>query len=799
MPRYRPFIVSSIGAIPYLYYRAENWPICLPAVAEDIEQQSSNSIDSGDYHDHIGEIWGPSAPYLDPNGCSLVTGRNVGIKFDKVGTFTATDDWYDPLYNMPGILIPNQTAGAAAAELIQHDTDSVMKQYKMVIRRGIPPVSSSPTSSNCYLRIQFCYGSVIDYRLVFDYSRPVRLQVSYDTGATWTDITSAKKLPLSEDIFHLYNDCIPIRTKHDQDKGVFCLYLSDSLALMHKPPTVTAGVNPLAANTGRIRITESNGWMSFYMAQAFHKDILVNRKFSVPAPHNAGSAFVVGNALTDDTQNFTGTISNDGSGNFDVSANVSKTDDSGLGLGSSQPPRFTDVTAVVPAYWLDHIVGGVNPTTIHTPKSMRMDETETWDENERTGSFSGTLYINNYTGQYNGVVGKQACNIRASIDNGTTLWDRVTGTSGASDNGIGLENPIAGINIVRVPVYDKSDMMGNGQPSVVLGYEHQFDGHCLFNVIRYLTEKGNIHPSRLLLPDSTSGLPDVASIAGSGSLAGGIYYPPGAPTTAPGTNGYAPYGPADSVCPYPILGRGVGDSPRYVFGRSMTPWQCLQRLVMEESFEYIDPITHVSTFIPYMMYFDKLGYFHFEPYHPILLNPVCGFSSNAPLAASLYPTITVGGSPVAITWYPMEGFNLNSAISQVRSDITFQSVDALTNEVLQAHLDMPASAKELIGHASNWVEGSGRWGEQLTLEDLVITAGAQASIPTDVGSGDIPFLPFLHAGQRVAIMHPYTGNVPADFYITQLTSSYGHASLYGQDGKQMNRSQFFARAVVNFL
>lgn len=799
MPHYDPFIVSSIGAIPYLYGRAENWPICLPAVAEDIENQANSSIDRGDYHDHIGEIWGTSAPYLDPNGCSLVTGRNLGITFDTVGTFTATDDWNDPLYSMPGILIPNQTAGATAAELIQHNTDTVLQQYKIVLRRGVPPVSSGPTSANCYLRMQFCYGSTTDYQLVFDYSRPVRLQVSYDTGSTWADITSAKKLPLSEDLFHMFNDCIPIRTKHDQDKGVFCLYLGTGIALMHKPPTVTIGVSPLSTVQGRIRITESNGWMSLYMAQVYHKDTLINKNFTVPPPQNASMAFVVGNALTKDNQTFTGTISNDGSGNFSMSANVSKADDSGMGLGSSQPPRFTDVTAVVPAYWLTSVIGGVNPTTVAHPKTMRVDETETWNENERTGSFSGTLFINNYTGQYNGVVGKQACNIRASIDGGTTLWDRVTGTSGASDNGIGLENPMSGVNLVRVPLYDKSDMMGNGQPPVCLGYEHMFDGHCLWSVVRYLTEKGNIHPSTLLLPDSTSGLPDIPSIPGSGALLGGIYYPPNAPTIGPGTNGYAPYGPADTICPYPILGRGVGDTPRYVFGRSMTPWQCLQRLVMEESYEYIDPITSAVTWIPYMMYFDKLGYFHFEPYHPALLTPVCGFSSNAPLAASLYPNIVVGGITIPITWYPMEGFTVNSSVSQVRSDITFQSLDALTNEVLQAHLDMPPSAKELIGHASNWIEGSGRWGEQSTLEDLVTTAAAQASIPSDVASGDIPFLPFLHAGQRVRIMHPETGNVPIDFYITQLSSSYGHASLYGQDGKQMNRAQFFARAIVNFL
>lgn len=790
MTYYKPFVTAAISAQPLQYSYLVDPPLMYPAIAEDIDQQGDSYIVDGDYMDHIGEVWGESAPYLEPNGCSLTTGRNAGITFDMVGTFTAQDDWIDPLYSNFGILLPNQTAGATPPELVQHTTDTDMRHVRIVLRRGDPPVGSSPSDTNCYLYVQFLYGSATDYRLAFEYSRPVRLQVSYDTGATWQDVAQGRKLPKTEAFWHLYGGCVILETVHDQDKGYFAVSLGNGLVLMHKPPTVTLGVSPLLGLNSRLRIQESNGYCSFTMMYNFHSPVNVQNNFSVKPPTNAGLAFLVGNALTEDTQAFSGTVTNDGSGNFSWSGNVTKTDDSGLGLGSSTPPRFSDGTAIVPAFWSSTIPGGVNPTTVTHPKVMRVDEHQEWNENERIGMFSATLYVNNYTGQYNGVVGKQAITISAGIDNGVTNFPRVTGVCGSSDKGNQLDNPASAVDIIRVPVFDRSDVMGNGQPPVVLGYQVQLDGNCIYSAVRFLTEKGNIHPSGLRLPDSASGLPDVPSSGGSGALLGGIYYPPGAPTTPPGTNGYAPYGPADSVCPYPILGRGVGDTPRYIFDRGLTPWQCLQKLVMQESFEYVDPITHVSTWIPYMMYFDASGFFHFEPYHPALLSSVCGFAWDLEKAIATYPTTT---------WYPLEQFETDFSVAQMRSEITFQSTDALTNELLQAHLDMPAYTKEKIGHYSNWIEGSGWWAEQGTLNDLVLTAGGQASIPGTVSIGAIPYVPNLYAGQRVSIFHPYLGVSPVDFYIIQLDGSCGHASLYGEGGMQVNKATFVARSVVNFI
>jgi hypothetical protein len=773
MSSYNPWITAAIAAIPFEYSYLVDPPIAFPAIAEDVNEQDDGYIDTGDYKDHIGEVWGESSPYLDPNGCSLVTGRNVGITFDAIGTFLVQDDWIDPLYSTYGILLPNQGAGATPTELRQHTADTNIRYIKFVLRRGVPPLGSTPTPSNCYVYVQFLYGSMLDYRMAFEYSRPVRLQVSYDTGTTWTDVDQGRKLPTTEAFFHLYNDCVVMQTEHDQLKGYFAVNLGNGLVLMHKAPELTLGTSPLSGIDSRLRVLTSNGYTSFTVMYNYHTDVVVKNNFSVVPPTNASMAFLVGNALTQDFGTLSGAVSNDGSGNFSYTATVTKPDDSGMALGSSTPPRFTDGTCVVPAYWSTTVPGGVNPTTVTHPKCMRVDEHQVWDENNRVGYWSGTLFVNNYTGQYNGVVGKQAIQISSGINGGSTNFVRVTGVCGSADNGNQLENPASAADIIRVPVFDKSDMMGNGQPPVVLGYEVQLDGWCIFSAVRFLTEKGNIHPSTLSLADNSA-----------------IYYPPGAPTTPPGTNGYAPYGPADGTCPYPILGRGVGDTPRYVFDRSMTPWQCLQKLVMEESYEYTDPMTGLIYYIPYMMYFDANGYFHFEPYHPALLSVTCGFTYNLERAIALYP---------ATTWYPLSNFGANYSIAQMRSEITFQSVDAITNELLEAHLDMPAYTKEKIGHYSNWIEGNGRWADQGTLNDLVLTAGGQASIPSSTAMGSVPFIPNLFAGQRVSIFHPYIGASPIDFYIIQLDSSYGHGSLYGEGGTQQNTSQFVARAIANYL
>lgn len=781
----QPFITTTIQTMPSQYSYLVNPPVAVPAVAEDIHEDDSNTISDGNYQDHVGEIWGAEAPQLD--GCSLDTGRNTGIIFTKVGSgFTPKDDWIDPLYSAYGILMPDAGMGVTCG-LVQTTADTTLRHECIVLRRGVPPVASTPTPTTCYTYLEFIAGGMFNVRLAMEYSRPVRLQFSTDTGATWNDVKQARRLSNTQDFLHMNNDCLVIKTFHDPKKNVFALKLANGITLMYKPNTSIADLTTLG---GKLKLSGSNGWHAMTVFYNYHRPITVNvNKVKVGIHTNASLAFLVGSALTSDTQVVSGTgVSNDGSGNFSYSATVTKADDSGAGLGSSTPPRYTDGTLILPAYWSSTVPGGVNPSITAIMKSMICEETQVWDDGpKRIGTTSGTLYCNNYTGAYTGGAGVRACKIQASIDNNVTVYTRLTGVEGSGESGLSYQNPTAGVDFIAIPFQDKSAVMGSSTPPVVLGYEHQFDGWPLFSVVRYLCEKGNIHPNfQSTLPDTNSSLGTL--LPGSG-FGGGIYYPPDAPTTPPGTNGYAPYGVADNTCPYPILGRGVGDTPLYVFGREMTPWQVLQKLVSEEAYEYTDPITGFITYLPYMMYFDIFGYFHFEPYSPLLLTSQCGFTDNVEAARIAYP---------AISWFRFSNFTLLNSVSQMRSEITMQSIDALSNELLQAHLDMPVFVKELIGYYSNWVEGSGRWGEQSILNDLVLTAGGQASLIQRNIAAEVTFLPGLFAGQRVTVLHPYLGSSPIDFYINVMSSRYGHGTLFGDSGHQVNTTQISMRSIVNF-
>ncbi|MCX6359793.1 MAG: hypothetical protein NT029_08310 [Armatimonadetes bacterium] len=369
----------------------------------------------------------------------------------------------------------------------------------------------------------------------------------------------------------------------------------------------------------------------------------------------------------------------------------------------------------------------------YRPRVMHVHEVQVFDDIGRRMAASASVRINNRWGDMSGVFGNFSATLTASNGAGWAV-QRLRGVlAGSPGLQVSRQDPA---RYAEGVIHDPSYKLRRP-----LGQEIILDGWCIYSAVRLLMEIGQIHPDFLV------NIP------------------------------WYPYGPAGYDCPYPILGRGTGLSPRFRFMPDATVMGVLSDLVQDAG--CVDPITGVS--VPYFWGFDRWGQAHFEPFDP-------------------------RGLPVA-TWYTdtdltglhrIEEIQVINSIEDLRTEITFQGHDALTNELLNLHVPLPADLAT-AGFNYPWFERNSRWSSEEYVGRLMGSAVNAASLPGQLVRMLVPFDPNVFAGQLVGVRERQALGGSGLFVITSLESRYGLMDATGRHGEQECHSIVTARAAESLM
>src|SRR5581483_9979367 len=131
-------------------------------------------------------------------------------------------------------------------------------------------------------------------------------------------------------------------------------------------------------------------------------------------------------------------------------------DDAGDGLGSADPPFFSDAAYVLPAFWTDTLDGNPFPGVSVLPV-MQVTEKDVFDQISRTRAFSAVVTCNNYTSYLSGSYGCIAANLSAAVD-GATFYQRAQCVAGGDETGVEFfrSDPT---RLMRLPLQDRSLVM----------------------------------------------------------------------------------------------------------------------------------------------------------------------------------------------------------------------------------------------------------------------------------------------------------------------------------------------------
>ena len=734
MSTVQPFLTCSLTTVPFAYGYLNAPPYVITTLASDLFCSATGIINDGNFLRPLGAILAPSTATTDTYLSTTTTGR-TGRSF-VLNSGAATDLWKEPQNDAWGILCRDGSSGASF-ELTATTVGSVIEDAVFTIWRGDIPPGSGATSSNTFVRMELSYGSTRTYSILMAYDSPICLDWSDDGGTTWNTVAQLSGYGHIEN-YSGNNKPFQIHITANYDNNLLCIYLSDGGTLVHSP-TDGSGLPVVGCK----RITGKNGWLGFTYQPRIYGTGQVSRTNDLRYAHpQAANAWLSCGTLSQQTgQTYTNSVTSSGT-SFQWTSSWSNSDDT---VGS----QWTDGQLIIPADWQTGVPGGVNSTLTVNLAIEGMNVIEDLDDNARTFTRDGSVLINNYKHQYSQSVGNFACNLSSGTNNGSTMFRRIAGIAGVGDEGIALDNPSAGENKVRFHVTDRRVTMGASRNEPIgQEYKAQFDQWCLWSFVRYQCHRGNISDAWLTkLPDVTTGT--------------GIYVPPNAPGT------YAPYGRADSSCPYPILPSGLGDNPVMEFGENMSPWDCIQAVIADMAYPYTVAGTVVGNY-PLYMGFDHDGYFRCEPFAPDQVSPVYGFTDRIEQAATTYP---------GIIWYPLTGCTASLSISQLRSSITMIGQDWISNELLVEHRLQSTTVREAIGYYRGLVMQSERWGT-----DTYLSAVTGQSIHA----------PTVYVGDTIAVWHPNVGTTPVKYYITRLIHDV-------QDGVPCRQStQFVGRYIGNY-
>lgn len=692
-------------------------PISLPALAYEWNGGSDSSIYEGRYLAPNSEIFGKPIKLVgdtwDDSWGGTPAEENTTT---HVTCEPASVQWVDPVHKKYGCYFPDNSTTATATVTTTDTVGSVMPALDIWIRRGFSFDGISPSDVNTW-ETTIQTGA---YTLVFKNGEKIALYYLDPVSDEQVMVQNLRDLGNAEDYVKGQNGLIRVQYTPDLARNQLMIEIGEGNFIRHSHDD-KGGANPFPSDFNLV-LTHTNGWAAYQIFEVQYGNASIQAKYKLPSSVDSSSEgyFAINSLAPLGTKNDNVSVDIvpqvDGDGtisDIDVSVQVANDYDSDTDYGSTLPSRLIDGTIIVPAVWSQGVPDGTETDFIVQRPTKSIHHVSIFDDNNRFVSSYGSVELSNRFGQYTAGYRRRAIEVQLSRDNLVTSAVVCEGVSGGDT---GLEFEWQGVPYVRVPYTDNSQKM-----LVPLGQRVVFDGWEISCAMRFLLERGNIFWQAFTNPYNP--------LTGTGTFP--TWYTPA------NTPYYAPYAPATEDVPPDafVLGRGTGNAPRYEFQADAICWDVALQLCQEVSSPY--------TGEAYMMGFDALGMFHFKPFDPFLAGyaqPTFAYDTNP--QSSIFNTIDV----IVLS---ISEISVTNNVDWMRSEITFQGLDTQTNELIQAHVDMPAYVKESLGWRSVWCERKGAWSTQEYLEYLIARGKNLASLATQVIQFTCTLNPYVFVGDTI--------------------------------------------------
>lgn len=747
-----PDVIVYLSPIPERDGYPDHSVIAYPTVAEASNLKISDSH-NGRYVPHTGKEQG-AAVIKRQDTYKTGTGSRIGRAFDVISG-TWSDNLVTSYANCYGLLQVDSSL-STTGELISNTTTSNIENCQIVLGRGdVPPVSAGShtfTKNDTYFKIFLAWGSPLDLCITGEYGQPIRIDRTHDGWATYEQSSIADETLHTNKYLQHADHKIHLNIEADYFSNILSVELGDGKWLRttaYKPTfnNQLPGNNPQSyplPSTGKIRVLVANSYSTFEYYPTRYQTLNSKRRVELPQAvnhPNIGNAVVATNARTiaNPDQNTTATADLDTANPGAIVMNMGATlPDQGDSLGSTTSPELVDATLIIPAVWTFDINGTIDTRPSLYMRCIHMEQTQEFNDVTRMLMSSVNLVMDNYDGLYNGFWGNRAVDIWSSTGNG--YYKVFTGITGADEQGV-VHFKSNTIKRISMCCQDFSRKM-----MTPIGQEITLDGMCIYNAVRLIGELCGIHPQYMqTIP---------------------LYVPPGC-------NSDAPYGPAGTDCPFPILAKGSGLNARYNYTEQVHGWDILQQLVQDTGQPISDGLS-----LPFYGGFRLDGQLIFEAYSPTENPPICFYNSqdNTGLAQ-------------------LEGIAVSYSTAGMRSHIDFTGMNPYTNIPQYVHIEQPTEVKRAIGYPERWIERNPRYSGDY-LKGIANTASAMSSLPTVVPIIEVPYNPFVSAGQRVLVYDETLGDV-LDGYITKLHVTVGMADGLGFSGPMVADSNIQIRWIGN--
>lgn len=624
MASFTPLINATAGYIPQIDGLQETSPIWYHGWASTFNA-GPDALTNTRYIEPIGEVWGAATPALQDTYLTG-TGSRTGTAFTAT-TGTFKDDYRAPWSDRYGIQQPDGTLAAWA--LTETTPGDALSHRLVIIEMGLAPASNAAAHdpAETYAYLELAHGALSNYRLVFEWSQPIRLEFTFEDDDDWKPIAIARDLGSVEDYLAHHDSRIKIGIHPDPLSGRIIIEIGDGHWL--KGPVPRPSTPDFLDEVGSLPSLECYQWSGAYRWSnievyplTFANPSLETRPrhFGSGKLANLGSAQVLSNfaARSDPAQTLTMTPSADSNGNLSYTAEFGLED-------NSTPPRFSDVIISIPSNWTYNGSGITLPQSQLSRRKVRL--LEVWDDATRMGMSAGRLLSDNSNQTYSGAFGNYALNL--GMGNGLGYGQMMRGIIGGDPEGIKLSRHDPH-RFVEFPLRDFWAKLG----TVSLNQEVTLDGLCIYTAVRLLLDIGQVNPEVFGLTIPSTGFPPIGG------------YPAG--------------------FPHYILGKGSGTNPKYRYPPNMTVLAVLQDLIQDSG----DPFTGY----PHYMWFDVDGQFHWEPYYP----------QNQFVAQYYSDTDATGYGAI----YDIHTYN---SVADLRTGITVQGQDALAYDLLQYSLPLPGN------------------------------------------------------------------------------------------------------------
>jgi len=722
-----PEVLLDIAAMP----AADDWQISPPIVwqtlAPQINAESGSGV-TGRYKKDVGALEGIGISKAQDT-YKTGTGSRTGIAFTVVdGDWE--DDWVSTSTGKYGLFMPNGNVGEEW-EVLETTAGSSLSHRRVIISRGVVPVNELHVPTNAYAYLELSYGSTLgNYRINMCWGEPISLSYKRPGGTAWKTVAIAKNLGNTESYLENNNRTLHLTIQPDPDRNMLSVEI-DGTILRHG-----SGDAPLPA-LEQYRFYGKNGWTSIEVYPARYAALNIDKSplsvgRIVPNLREARIA-VNGTGASNSTvaQNTASSVTQDSDNKLTLSVQASK-EDAGDSLGSSTPPSISDITVYIPSVW-GNVNTWINKIPATYPPVINCHEVQIFDDIARIMYATAKVNINNRYGYYTDQWGQFSGILLAG--NGYKFTQRMRGVFGVPPGLV--TSRVGGIDVRTVSGTLRDFMCKLENP---IGTGVVLDGWCIYSAVRMALELGQISPKfQLAVP-------------------------------------YWPYGPASYNCPYPILGRGTGNSPRMRYTPETTAINILQDLVQDAGV-----IDYFGNNVPFIMGFDSSGQFHFEPYDPRRL-PIVQAYSDVP-------------NQNAIDICDISVYN---SVENMRTAIAFQGQDAYTNELLYVYKELPWNLP-LVGYRFPWVERNSRWASEAYINKLMKSAEYVASLPSQIVHMRVPYDPSVYAGQLILISERYALGRTGVFTIIALENFVGMRNVHGISGEMDCYSLITARAVEQFI